>query len=61
MPLHPQVKQFLAAAAAKNAPGWNEFTPEDARTEFSSWTDLFGEGPDLARVEDAVVADGIPV
>ncbi|MEP3479654.1 MAG: alpha/beta hydrolase [Fuerstiella sp.] len=61
MPLHSQSVQFLAAAAAKNSPGWNELPLDDARSIFDGMTDAFGVGPELDRVEDLVTPDSLPL
>lgn len=57
MPLHPQAAKFLAAAAAENAPAWNELPLDEARTIFDGLTDAYGIGPELERVEDFVTQD----
>ncbi|MEW4488714.1 alpha/beta hydrolase [Thalassoglobus sp. JC818] len=61
MPLHPQAEAFLAAVAAQNRPGWEEMTPEEARTVFDGLQEVFGEGADLPVVRDETVGSGIRV
>ena len=58
MPLHPQAQAFVDAIAQQDSPGWRDLPPNTAREVFSSWTDLYGEGPDVARVEN-ISLDGI--
>ena len=52
MPLHPQAKEFLDGLKEQNAPSWEELTPNQGRELFASLTDLFGEAPDVLRVQD---------
>lgn len=52
MPLTQQAQLFLDIIAEKNPPPWEELSPQEGRETFDGFIDLFGEGPDLARVED---------
>ena len=61
MPLHPQAQAFLDAIAEQNPPGWNEMTPDQGREIFASFGQLFGEGPELDRVEDQTIPGGVNI
>lgn len=61
MPLHPQAEQFLQTLAETNPPAWSELPPEEGRAIFEDLTDLYGDGPELERVEDIATATGIPM
>lgn len=61
MALHPQARTFLDAMAEQDAPGWEQLTPTESREVFSGLTDLFGDGPTVARVEDRVSDKSISV
>lgn len=60
MPLHPQSQKFLAAAAARNARGWNQMPLADARLIFDN-LEAFGEGPQLQSVADFTTDTGLPI
>lgn len=57
--MDPQVKKYLDVSAAQNRPGWEHIPPAKGREMFSSLKALFGEGPELARVEDHSMANGV--
>ncbi len=59
--MHPQVRSFLDALAAQNRPGWETMSPSEGRALFASLKALFGEGPQLHRVEDRTIAGHVPV
>jgi acetyl esterase len=59
MPLHPQV-QALVDAAGPHSPQLHELAPAAARARASGLAALIGPGPDLARVDDVVIAGTIP-
>ena len=61
MTLHPQAKAFLDGLAEQQAPGWDELTPADGREVFSGLGELFGDGPEVAGVEDQFVGDDLAV
>jgi acetyl esterase len=61
MTLHPQAKAFLDSLAEQNGPGWEELSPQEGRELFSSLTDLFGDAPQVAGVEDRFVHDDLAV
>lgn len=61
MPLTSQASEFLAAIAEANLPGWEALSPDAGRARFNSLTDLFGEGPEIANVEDRILPGDIPV
>lgn len=61
MPLHPQAQSFLDAVAEQNPPGWEELTPQQGREIFDSFGDLFGQGPELNRVEDRTLPGGVRI
>ncbi len=61
MPLTDQAQAFLEALAAADPPPWESLTPQEGREAFSSMTDLFGEGPSLARVENLSLPGDIQV
>jgi acetyl esterase len=60
-PLDPQVRSYLDAVAAQNRPAWETLPPAESRALFSSFTTAFGEGPQLHRVENRVIAEHVPV
>lgn len=45
--------------AAADAESWESMGPERARQTFRTLRPLYGEGPELARVEDVQTADGV--
>jgi len=57
--MDPQVKKYLDAVAAQNRPGWEHIAPSKGREIFSSLSALFGNGPELTRVEDHIIATGL--
>jgi acetyl esterase len=59
--LHPQVKDYLDAVAAQNRPAWETMLPAESRRLFASFRAAFGEGPQLHRVVDCVIAEDVPV
>ncbi len=59
--LDPQVRRHLDAVAAQNRPAWETLPPVESRALFASFTAAFGEGPELHRVEDRVIAEHVPV
>jgi acetyl esterase/lipase len=59
--LHPQVRSYLDAVAALNRPAWETMPPAESRELFASFKAAFGEGPQLHRVEDRVIAENVPV
>lgn len=59
--MHPQVRSFLDAVATQNRPGWETMPPAEGRALFASFKAVFGEGPELHRVEDRMVAEHVPV
>ena len=61
MSLHPQAKSFLDGLASQNAPGWEKLSPEEGREIFSSIGEFFGEAPEVDRVEDRDIGDGLGV
>ena len=61
MPLHPKAKEFLDILAAKNGPSWEELGAVEGRKFFASLLELFGEGPELHRVTDRMINDGVAV
>ena len=61
MPLDPTAKFFLDDLAKRNPPTWPEIPVEKGREIFESWKDLFGEGPQMAKVEDRQTDDGVAV
>ena len=56
MPLHPQAKAFVAGVEASGAPPLYELTPEEARAATGMITELIGAGPQIATVEDFMIA-----
>jgi acetyl esterase len=56
MALHPQAKAFLAGIEASGAPPLYELTPEEARAGTRMMTELIGDGPQIATVEDFTIA-----
>ena len=61
MPLTQQAQLFLHIIAEKNPPPWEELSPQEGRETFDGFIDLFGEGPDLARVEDHTLPGDVNV
>jgi acetyl esterase len=61
MPLTDQAQAFLDAIARENPPPWETLAPREGREVFSSMTDLVGEGPSLARVENRSLPGDIHV
>ena len=61
MPLTQQAQLFLDIIAEKNPPPWEELSPQEGRETFDGFIDLFGEGPDLARVEDHTLPGDVNV
>ena len=61
MPLTEQAQAFLDTIAANNPPGWEELTPQEGRKIFNDFGELFGEGPDLDRVEDHKLTGDVSV
>ena len=59
--LHPQAQAFLDGLAENPAPGWNELSPDEGREGFASLTELFGQGPDLAAVENSMARGKVPI
>ena len=59
--MHPQVRSYLDAVAAQNRPAWETMPPAESRELFASFKAAFGEGPQLHRVEDRVIAEYVPV
>jgi acetyl esterase len=56
MALHPQAKAFLAGVEASGAPPLYALTPEEARAATGMITELIGDGPQIATVEDFTIA-----
>jgi acetyl esterase len=61
MPLTQQAKEFLNAIALSDPPQWQDMSPEEGRERFNSFTDLFGQGPEIAHVEDRTLPGDIDV
>lgn len=61
MPLTQQAQAFLDAIAESNPPAWEDLPPQEGRDAFDGFVDLFGEGPDLARVEDHTLPGDVKV
>jgi acetyl esterase len=53
--LHPQVRAFIDAADPRR-PKLYELTPEAARAQTAGVVALIGQGPDVATVDDIVIA-----
>jgi len=61
MPLTEQAQAFLDAIAEANPPQWHEMSPHEARETFDTFEELFGEGPEIHRVEDRTIDGDFPV
>lgn len=61
MPLTEQAQAFLDAIAEANPPGWHEMSPREAREVFDGFGELFGEGPEIHRVEDRTIDGNVRV
>ena len=61
MTLHPQSQTFLDAIADQDGPGWHELPPDEGRKGFKGLQELFGTGPDLARVENHSLDNGVAI
>lgn len=59
MPLHPQAQAFVEALAQQDSPSWSELGVQQAREVFLTFDPMFGEAPELPRVEDHVTGDGL--
>jgi acetyl esterase len=59
--LDPQVQRYLDAIAVQNRPAWETMPPAESRKLFASFTAAFGEGPQMHRVEDRVIAEHVAV
>ncbi|MGH7032674.1 MAG: alpha/beta hydrolase [Stellaceae bacterium] len=56
MPLHPVVQQTLDAMKASGWKGIAQATPQEARQFMAARTPLFGEGPEIGKVENVEIA-----
>lgn len=56
MKLHPAVRDILDQMAAANRPGLSELPPSEARQIKTMMDTLFGDAPEMQRVEDLTVA-----
>lgn len=61
MTLTKQARSFLDAVAEQNLPPWQDLPPTASRERFNSYTDLFGDGPELATVSDHTIPGNIRV
>lgn len=61
MPLTQQAQAFLDVIAENNPPAWENLSPQEGRQAFAAFVDLFGEGPDLARVEDHTLPGDVKI
>lgn len=61
MPLTQQAQAFLDAVAAANPPGWEDLSPQQGRETFNGFVDLFGETPELSRVENHTLPGDVRV
>jgi acetyl esterase len=61
MPLTQQAQAFLDAIAENNPPGWEQLSPQEGREAFDGFIELFGEGPDVSRVEDHTLPGDVKV
>ncbi|MFK8111163.1 MAG: alpha/beta hydrolase [Rubripirellula sp.] len=61
MPLSEQAQAFIDAIANGDRPGWEEMSPAEGREIFNGFDELFGEGPELARVENRVLPGDVKV
>jgi len=55
MPLHEAVGAFLTDMAAQGVKPIHESTPEEVRELTAGLSELFGTGPEMARVEDTTI------
>ncbi|MBC8354645.1 MAG: alpha/beta hydrolase [Planctomycetes bacterium] len=55
------MRSFLDDVAAQNRPGWETMPPSEGRALFASFTAVFGDGPELHRVEDRTIAEHVRV
>ena len=60
MPLHPKAKLFVDQIAQEGRPPWQEIPVEESRRLFGSMKATFGDGPEMAHVEDQSF-DRVPV
>ena len=56
MPLHPVVQKVLDGMKASGWTGIAQTTPQEARQFMAARTPLFGEGPEIGRVENVEIA-----
>ena len=61
MPLTSQAEAFLKAASEENLPGWEAISPLAGRKRFQSYLHSFGDGPDLASIQDHVLPGGVRI
>ena len=60
MALDEATTGFLTAMAAEGGKALHEMTPEEARGLGGMLGDMYGPGPEMARVEN-IEADGVPL
>ncbi|PZG08037.1 alpha/beta hydrolase [Nonomuraea aridisoli] len=56
MPLDDATTQFLKLMAEAGGRPMHEMSPEEARGQFGALRDLYGKGPEVARVEDVSIS-----
>ena len=56
MPLHPVVEKVLDAMKASGWKGIAQTTPQEARQFMAARTPLFGDGPEVGKVENVEIA-----
>ncbi len=61
MTLHPQAQAFIDLITLNPRPGWEELGVDRAREVFLTFDPFYGEAPELSRVEDLHVGDGVNV
>lgn len=61
MTLHPQSESFIKMVTQSNQSSWDVVGPVAAREGFDARSDWFGTGPELFKVENRVIAEGISV
>lgn len=59
MPLTKQAQAFVETLAFAKPPAWYELPVEEARDTFRGFVDIFGAAPDILRIEDRVLDNGI--
>lgn len=61
MPLDRIAQALLSEIAAENRPSWPELPPSESRKIFNEFNSLFGEGPEVLKVQEPADFPDAPV